>query len=96
MPWWVRWLGKGVLCFITQHIYFSSQACSGEGAVGALTELQPPGQHQGSAGSPLCFAFLFYPNKFWEIGKNLELGMVVPPVGFTLRVGEKKKPSVVT
>lgn len=58
--------------------------------MGALTELQL--QVSIRAVLDLLFAFLSYPSKLWEIGKKLELGMVVLPVGFTLRVGEEKTP----
>lgn len=88
-------VGEGSSVFYhPTHLFFTPGLLWGR-CCGSTDGAPAPGQRQGSAGSPLCFASLFYPKKLWEIGKNLELGMVVLPGGFTLRVGDEKKPSVV-
>lgn len=88
-------VGEGSSVFYhPTHLFFTPGLLWGR-CCGSTDRAPAPVQHQGSAGSLLCFASLFYPKKLWEIGKNLELGMVVLPGGFTLRVGDEKKPSVV-
>lgn len=82
--------GEGSSVFyLPTHLFFIPGLLWG-GWCGSTDRTPASGQHQGSAGSAFCFAFLFYPNRLWEIGKNLELGML--PGGFTLRVGEEKTP----
>lgn len=75
-------VGEGSSVFYhPTHLFFIPGLLWGR-CCGSTDRAPAPGQHQGSAGSSLCFAFLFYPSKLLEIGKNMELGMVVLPVGF--------------
>lgn len=57
-------MGKGVLCFITQHIYFSSQGCSGEGGVRVQTEFQLQVSIRAVLDLPPALLSCFIPTSF--------------------------------